>query len=150
MRPLAAVRSSVRTRFGTAVTYATSNSVFSTATSAVSTYSSQIWGPATHQTSGTAPSRTARTRSQTIMKPAAVSAVHHVPGEHPRADGGGAGDDRDQAHLDDGPGGVEDEQREREQRDGPAEHGQRLAEPEDVEVLVPPERRAHMAGSGFR
>ncbi len=41
-RPLAAVRSCVRTRFGTAVTYATSNSVFSTATSAVSTYSSQI------------------------------------------------------------------------------------------------------------
>ncbi len=66
-RPLAAVRSCARTRLGMAVTYATSNSVFSTAASAVSTYSSQICDPATHQTSGTAPSSTARTRSQTIM-----------------------------------------------------------------------------------
>lgn len=66
-RPLATVRSCVRTRLGMAVTYATSNSVRSTAASAVSTYSSQICGPAAHQTSGTAPSRTARTRSQTIM-----------------------------------------------------------------------------------
>ncbi len=66
-RPLAAVRSSPRTRFGTAVTYATSNSVFRAVTSAVTTYSTQIRGPAS-QMSGTAPSSSARTRSQVIIR----------------------------------------------------------------------------------